>query len=223
MKKQFSTSCIHKTLPGDNGTLIWPFSPPVYQTELTPEQVTLMLEHGAQCDDNWEQNLAGEMHTGGSFHFREEHIQHWEPILRERVLMAMAGLAMTHQGALNPKEMLQIPSGETRSSKRTGELYLESLWINYQREGDNKPVHIHSGEVSMVIFLDVPEHIFDNTNSGKLSFYYGENTSYWHRISWTVDPYDGLMFVFPANLRHGVTPFRKQGCRVSVSGNWRVR
>ena len=114
-----------------------------------------MLEHGAQCDDNWEQNLAGEMHTGGSFHFREEHIQHWEPILRERVLMAMAGLAMTHQGALNPKEMLQIPSGETRSSKRTGELYLESLWINYQREGDNNPVHIHSGEVSMVIFLDV--------------------------------------------------------------------
>ena len=229
MNKQFSTKQPNIELPGNNGRIIWPFSPPIYQTEISDAQRETMLEHGSLCEQNFEGNLAGNMVTGGSFQLLPEHVDHWEPILLEKVNMFMAGLKYAFGDEHEPRELLTLPDVATdRNGKRYGKLMLESLWINYQREGDHNPPHIHSGELSMVIFLDVPEHIFDNKSNGNtktagdLVFYNGERISPWQNTVWPVRPRDNLMFVFPSKLQHGVPPFYTQGCRVSVSGNWIV-
>jgi hypothetical protein len=229
--KQFNTQHAHVSLPGNNGTIVWPFSPPIYQTEITHEQRQLMLEHASLSEQKFNANLAGNMIKGDSFQLQSEHIEYWEPVLLEKVNMFMAGMKLCQGADFDPTVMLNIPTPDSkgdRNTHRKGRLVLESLWVNYQREGDYNPPHTHTGALSMVIFLDVPKHIFDlqaesNTqNAGNLVFYNGERISPWQHNSWPVQPYDNLMFVFPSLLRHSVPPFYTQGCRVSVSGNWVV-
>ena len=228
---KFTTKQPNIALPGDNGTIIWPFSPPIYQSEITDDQREHMLEHASQCDENFNRHLAGNMLKGDSFLFKNEHINHWEPILLHKVNMFMAGLKLCYGNDLDPTEILNISTPDpkqNRNLKRKGRLVLESLWVNYQREGDWNPPHIHTGELSMVIFLDVPRKIFDvqaNSNtqhSGDLVFYNGERITRWQNNEWPVRPYNNLMFIFPSRLRHSVPPFYPQACRVSISGNWVV-
>jgi len=226
----FKTNQPHITLPGDHGTIVWPMSPPIYQTEITDEQRDLLLEHGAECEQNYQTKLAGNLYQGGSFSYKDEHIDHWEPILKEKVNMFMAGMKYAMGSEFDTGKMLQVPdpTPQDRNHRRIGDLKLESLWINYQREGDSNPPHIHSGVLSMVIYLDVPQKIFEkqavsNTaHAGEIVFYYGDRIHAYHDAEWPVRPYNNLMFVFPAGLRHSVPPFFEQACRVSVSGNWLV-
>ena len=107
-------------------------------------------------------------------------------------------------------------------------LNLDSLWINYMTRGEFNPPHTHSGDLSFVIYCQVPENMtteFDGTkpNSappGSIVFQHGIN----ERPSWTTtecyfEPKVGDMFIFPALMSHMVIPFRCEGTRISVSGN----
>lgn len=226
----FRTTEPHIKLPGDNGTIVWPFSPPIYQTEITDQERELLLSQGAECEQDYQAKLAGNMYKGGSFSYLPQHIDHWEPILMERVHMFMAGMKYAFGKDYNTQKLLEYnrPTREDRNNREVGKLKLESLWINYQREGDYNPPHIHSGALSMVIYLDVPDKIFqkqapsNTAHAGDIVFYYGERISDYQNAEWPTRPYNNLMFIFPAGLRHAVPPFFETACRVSVSGNWTV-
>ena len=99
------------------------------------------------------------------------------------------------------------------------------MWINFQHKNDFNPPHTHTGVLSFVIFLHVDNSIFEvqaDTNTkdaGKIIFSYGEEMSELIGNQWPVYPYTGLMFMFPARLKHHVPSFWIDNERISVSGN----
>lgn len=109
-----------------------------------------------------------------------------------------------------------------------------SLWINFMKAGDFNPPHIHGGEYSFVVFLDVPEKLSEEEKKFKgttfrpatVNFQYGEfhEKRNQNSLPFVVDahsflPQKGDMFLFPALLQHWVAPFKSDVTRISVSGN----
>ena len=110
--------------------------------------------------------------------------------------------------------------------------YLESFWVNYQKQNEFNPLHDHSGIFSFIIWMKIPtKHEEQNknplasgANSKKISvveFVYsnilGEHETYGFEMNPMLE---GTMVFFPSKLRHCVYPF--YNCdedRISVSGN----
>ena len=59
-----------------------------------------------------------------------------------------------------------------KSKPRPTDVQLLSLWVNYMRPGEWNPPHVHSDDLSFVLYLDVPESILQegdgmiNTDTG---------------------------------------------------------
>ena len=105
---------------------------------------------------------------------------------------------------------------------------LINLWINYMKGGEFNPEHTHSGQITWVIYLKVPNlkkerEEFQGTGlgPGSIGFHYGEGaTGDWAQHTYQYLPELDGMWIFPAQLRHRVNPFySKDEERISVSGN----
>ena len=104
----------------------------------------------------------------------------------------------------------------------------KNLWVNFMKPGDYNPEHVHGGDVSFVLFLDVPEALkkeqdeFEGTSPppGSLVFTYGQKINEdWNTTSHSIQPKTGDLWVFPALQHHSVMPFKTDCTRISVSGN----
>jgi hypothetical protein len=104
---------------------------------------------------------------------------------------------------------------------------LLGLWINYMKERESNPEHVHTGMLSWVIYLKTPDLAeerkkYEGTSYGPggILFKYGENSpTKWAEHTVAYDPEPGYMWMFPCMLRHEVIPFKTPGERISVSGN----
>ena len=105
---------------------------------------------------------------------------------------------------------------------------LDKLWINYQKALEYNPPHNHDGDLSFIIFLQVPEEIVkeneetkdehNNAGPGMICFDFGQEMSF--SISrMSVMPEVGQAFIFPAWLVHHVYAFKSNVERISVAGN----
>ena len=107
------------------------------------------------------------------------------------------------------------------------EWILADLWINYYKAGDYQPFHNHAGDISFVFFPEPtpPELIqedkdFEGTarGPGYLTFLVGEV----HNITSSeinALPKQGDLYIFPAHVKHMVTPYKSKVERCSISGN----
>ena len=122
-------------------------------------------------------------------------------------------------------ERMVEPDGSHGYKKITG-INIMNLWVNYMKAGEFNPPHTHGSDFSFVLYLQVPEGLKQEeqdykgvgTGPGAIAFYYGE----WQKLVRTEHhfmPESGMMFIFPAKLRHTVPPFKCKGTRISVSGN----
>tara|TARA_B100000965_G_scaffold332206_1_gene296631 strand:+ start:4974 stop:5606 length:633 start_codon:yes stop_codon:yes gene_type:complete len=100
-------------------------------------------------------------------------------------------------------------------------------WINYQRKNEFNPVHSHNGNLSSVIFIDIPEEIREEakhtvqTNMpcpGQLEFMHG-NDGYNYSGTFKVVPQTAQIYLFPADLKHTVYPFTSDVERITMSFN----
>ena len=103
---------------------------------------------------------------------------------------------------------------------------LTSLWVNFMKKHEYNPPHDHADQLSLVIFLDVPNEIKEEAKAfkgqsggpGSLSFVYGEGNR--QAITYqSIIPQNRDMFIFPSWLKHYVAPFYSDVTRISVSGN----
>ena len=110
--------------------------------------------------------------------------------------------------------------------------YLNSFWVNYQKQTEFNPLHDHGGVYSFVIWMKIPTRHFEQnknpvflgTNSNSVStfcFRYVNilgNTEYW---LYEMNPeVEGTILFFPAKLLHAVYPFYNcEEDRISISGN----
>jgi len=109
---------------------------------------------------------------------------------------------------------------------------LDSLWVNYQKQGEVNPLHNHAGVYSFVIWLNIPtdwreQHALPevqnaaNPVASNFAFSYtnimGDIVSYPYHLDKSME---GKMLLFPSKLTHQVYPFFNcEDERVSVAGN----
>ena len=110
--------------------------------------------------------------------------------------------------------------------KSVNKYLIKSVWVNYQRQYEFNPPHDHSDELSFVAYLKVPKEIKEeytnykgkSAGPGGISFLYGEGNR--QAITYQSHfPEEKDLFIFPAWLKHYVSPFTADVERVSVSGN----
>ena len=113
-----------------------------------------------------------------------------------------------------------------RKYDKRPEYVLSALWITYQKANEFNPPHDHDGKLSFVIYLKIPEelkqenkkYVGKSCGPGGIQFLYGNGPrdciSY---MSYFPEELD--MFIFPAWLKHWVSPFKSDCERISVSGN----
>lgn len=102
----------------------------------------------------------------------------------------------------------------------------EGPWINFQHKHEFNPLHNHTGILSMIIYIDVPEEIdrenenseFHHPRNGVVGFVAGQS-DLWHQNNIELSPKTGDMLIFPATLHHLVYPFKSDVERVSLSCN----
>ena len=88
------------------------------------------------------------------------------------------------------------------------------------------PPHDHDGKLSFVIYLKIPDELKKENKEykgrscgpGGIQFIYGEGPR--DAVTYmSYFPVERDMFIFPAWLKHWVSPFHSDCTRISVSGN----
>jgi len=214
------------TETGDN--ILYPFSPPIFQSEVHPNFIKDLLDKGNELTrekDDWRENLAGNMKYGGSYIYKDDFILKTEPYLMTYIERFLDKI--TEQfGDRQIGRLLDVQTD--RRQRKQGKMRLDIMWINYQHQHDFNPPHTHRGVLSFVIFCKVPKRIFkeqavsNSKDAGKLIFQYGENTGPLTGPLFPIEPYEGLFLVFPANMNHYVPSFWTDDERISVAGNFVV-
>jgi hypothetical protein len=103
------------------------------------------------------------------------------------------------------------------------------LWCNFQKANEFNPPHDHSGTLSFVIYLKVPElmqkecaehqKVKTSAGPGCISFFLADSDKKNSITQNSFLPVTGDCFIFPAWLKHWVYPFKSDCTRISVSGN----
>jgi len=109
------------------------------------------------------------------------------------------------------------------------ELELMKYWINFQKANEYNPEHTHGGDFSFVFYVNIPENLREENKNytgtsagpGAITFRYGEDND-WAASTQSFIPEKGDLFIFPAKLAHTVFPFKCEGERISISGNFRI-
>jgi len=122
--------------------------------------------------------------------------------------------------------------GSQRNIPVNLEWVLDSFWINFQKPREYNPPHHHTGDISFVIYLQVPEGlkkenedmrgVHNNEGPGMIMFDYGEHMPFSIGRSRTM-PEVGDVIIFPSWVRHYVSDFKSEGERISAAGNITLR
>ena len=176
-----------------------------------PESIRLkFLSEAKASTENFEQKLAGVINKEVGFRDKTIFLPFFNQMFN---LYADAQFKWSPEVGSTPETFKQQYS-------------LDSLWANFQRPGDFNPPHDHGGALSWVIYLTMPEALKKEREAykgrsagpGGITFIYGEGprTYITHHSAF---PEEGDMFIFPAELKHWVFPFKSDCTRISVSGN----
>ena len=214
------------TETGDN--ILYPFSPPIFQSEVDPNFIKDLLDKGNELTrekDDWREHLAGNMKYGGSYIYKDDFILKTEPYLLTYIERFLDKI----NEQFGDKQIGRLMDVQTdRRERKNGTMRLDTMWINYQHKHDFNPPHTHRGALSFVIFCKVPKEIFkeqavsNSQDAGKIIFQYGEQTSALTGTLFPVEPYEGLFLVFPSNMNHLVPSFWCDEERITVAGNFVV-
>jgi hypothetical protein len=115
---------------------------------------------------------------------------------------------------------------------RVDEVDFQAFWVVSQYQSTPSPVHFHSGDLSGVLYLKVPEianepaeemkTYISGRHAGYINFIDGGRQQFSRSII-SFKPKVGDFYIFPGWLLHGAEPFRGKGERRSLAFNAFVR
>jgi len=214
----------------DGDKILYPFGPPIFQTEVDSNFTKELIEEGRKLtkeEDDHNFNLAGNLKYGRSYLYKENYLLKVESYLKTYVERFFNGLYSQYGSNYKGVNNL-LRTQHDRRQLRQGNLRLDTLWINFSQKHDFNPPHTHTGVLSFVIFCKVPKEIFEvqadsnHQQAGHIVFDYGEQISKLQGSEFPVMPYENLMFIFPNELKHYVPAYWIDAERISVSGNFVV-
>jgi len=215
---------------------IIPFGPAILKTSIPSYVVDNLNVH---CDEtladpqklkdyDYSEQLAGnvkkEFKLSGEFLKKEENFSN---ILRKLAERMIAVDTRGSEKQLNFSYLRNAPPSTTNIDRKyiTG-CQILTVWCVSQWGGDFNPLHIHSGDLSGVLYLKVPEGLEEEYKNedhhpavGDIEFITGTPQAF-SRNSVKTSPKVGDLYVFPAWLHHTAYPFRtKNQERRSISFN----
>ena len=195
------------------------WGPFVFVSKIEDEFVDLLLKRGKQSKKkrlNATSVLAGQIKNEYNYENFEWFLPKFNPYFNAYCE------GMTHYG------LDSRPSNHEFDWKSPKKCHLEHLWINFQQAKEYNPPHAHSGDISFVIYLQVPDEIekekeemqgvHNHPGPGVIVFDHGEDLKF-SASRWTFMPQASDIIIFPAWLKHHVHSFESDVERISVSGN----
>ena len=132
----------------------------------------------------------------------------------------------------NKKYPNYIKKAHSTVNYKQVDIELFNLWVNFQKNHEFNPMHVHDGLYSFVIWHKVPYDIKnekarlpnirdEDFRAGMFAFFYSEPGGKIYQEAIPVDKnWQGKIALFPATLDHCVYPFyTSDDYRVSISGN----
>jgi len=203
---------------------ILPFGPAILKTSIPSYVVDNLNVH---CDEiladpqklkdyDYSEQLAGnvkkEFKISGEFLNKEENFSN---ILRKLAERMISVDVRGSQEQPNVSYLRNAPPSTTNIDRKyiIGCQVL-TVWCVSQWGGDFNPLHIHSGDLSGVLYLKVPEGLEEEYKNedhhpavGDIEFITGVPQAF-SKNSVKVSPKVGDLYVFPAWLHHTAYPFR---------------
>jgi hypothetical protein len=202
-----------------------PWSTPLLHTKLPPEILNNLIQLTDEIaeDDNREsynEQLAGEIENEWKIEpnrlndigFTDYAIQlSWEYFNK----------VVSNYHIIND----EIPQSLVVFKNALDNIEIFSSWFNDQREHEYNPMHNHTGILSGVLYLKIPEYLPSRKTKdtdGSISFIQNETASEGMISNSTISfsPKVGDIFLFSAALKHQVYPFR---CRYAKRNNKEIR
>jgi len=157
-------------------------------------------------------NVKKEFKISGEFLNKEENFSN---ILRKLAERMISVDVRGSEQQTNVSHLRNAPPSTTNIDRKyiTGCQVL-TVWCVSQWAGDFNPLHIHSGDLSGVLYLKVPEGLEEEYKNedhhpavGDIEFITGVPQAF-SRNSIKTSPKVGDLYVFPAWLHHTAYPFR---------------
>mgnify|MGYP002013673030 CR=1 FL=1 len=204
-----------------------PFGPLIYQGDMSEELLEFLLEcvDKSRNGDDRRWALAGHMDNEreaildlDSFRsFIDIHIKRFLYLNHER----RSSLDELHDSTRRSQRYKDDLYVQENVLNQTLKYDLNYPWVNFQKKGEFNPIHEHTGNISAIMFIDIPEEInHENDNDehqvmshGCLEFVYDNSKTM------LITPKTGMIFLFPSELKHCVYPFKSDVERITMSFN----
>lgn len=221
--------------PGNDSQVLRPFGPCIIKKTMSDEVMTLMKgvfeRHHEALDNSY--FLAGDMKREFTIDGNVLNEQQAQPLVE----LLAAGSSELYK-ASKDVEWLSVRDALTQAHKDIVETRLKdmqlscavhSCWGNISVAGDWNPVHKHTGMVSGVGYLQLPDGIEEewengdhDPSAGMIQFLCGIPAEF-NVQGLRIKPRVGDIYFFPAWLQHEVYPFRSAGERWSFSFNTSIQ
>ena len=110
-------------------------------------------------------------------------------------------------------------------NKKPKKIKIKNLWVVRQFKNDYNPIHFHSGDISGVGYLKIPNNLTQGNKkiktNGTIDFIHGSK-SFLNNSIFNHKPKVGDLILFPNHLMHTAYPFKSDGERRSFSFNLEV-
>ena len=204
-----------------------PWSAPILHSSLSEIQIKELLEitDSISKDGNKESynnQLAGEIENEWGISASIVELNSFKNYIDDLSLKYLTSFASQYNIENN-----KIPPQLVKFAQCLEKSVITSAWFNDQKDDEYNPIHNHTGILSGVLYLKIPEYLPSRKNKdmdGTITFV--ENASDTDIImtnsTLTISPRVGDIFLFPALLKHQVYPFRTvggRGIRRSLSFN----
>tara|TARA_B100000029_G_C17425665_1_gene905960 strand:- start:191 stop:802 length:612 start_codon:yes stop_codon:yes gene_type:complete len=190
----------------DRQSFTW--GPYLWKSHLRDEETQELLKRAHACHGKKTAEPILPFNFGNEWYFTEEDGEYFKRIWNKYLKAYLEGYAVHNN--LPPMTDAEFRCWD-----------LNAIWANFYQKNDMAALHNHVGDLSFVIYLDIPEY----TNSidldkikgtapppGSITFTWGDDKK-------VFIPATGDLYMFPSNLFHMVMPFKTDVTRISMSGN----
>ena len=196
------------------------FGPKIYKSRLNNDEIVMLQQMAVQSKEKQSfigHKLSGNLEQQLETHFTADQREQFLKLLYEHVHACVVEFDQGQENIFKQGNIDHITYNLAGGP-----------WLNVQRAGEFNPTHQHNGNLSGVIYIDIPKAIAEENQNrhseikspaaGVIAFIHGDE-SFWYRSIDHHQPKTGDILLFPASLKHEVYPFKSNVERISMSFN----